>query len=142
MCFRVREFVAKLLQPHCAHNIQSNSHYHCVATVILGFAVFASNVIGHFTQNEMLIYVSELLQFGMCISLLLLFVAVHIYMTRTSVGDAAASTFRKRRRLVHVAFAFVEITLLLRTLLWLYIAVALHNATRVLIPALLPPCLE
>ena len=46
MCFRVREFVAKLLQPHCAHNIQSNSHYHCVATVILGFAVFASNVIG------------------------------------------------------------------------------------------------
>lgn len=131
MCFRVREFVAKLLQPHCSASIQSNSHYYSVATVILGFSVFAVNVIGHFSQNELLIYVSELLQFGMCISLLLLFVLVHIYMTRTSVCDAAASSFRKRRRLVHMAFAIVEITLLMRTIFWLYIAAALHNAPRV-----------
>jgi len=130
MCFRVREFVAKLLQPHCSASIQSNSHYYSVATVILGFSVFAVNVIGHFSQNELLIYVSELLQFGMCISLLLLFVLVHIYMTRTSVCDAAASSFRKRRRLVHMAFAIVEITLLMRTIFWLYIAAALHNAPR------------
>jgi hypothetical protein len=135
MCFRVREFVAKLLQPHCSASIQSNSHYYCVATVILGFSVFAVNVIGHFSQNELLIYVSELLQFGMCISLLLLFVLVHIYMTRTSVCDAAASSFRKRRRLVHTAFAFVEITLLMRTIFWLYIAAALHNATAVQRPS-------
>jgi hypothetical protein len=57
-----------------------------------------------------------------------LFVVVHIYVSRTSIGDASASSFRKRLRLVHVAFAIVEITLLLRSVLWINIAIALHDA--------------
>jgi hypothetical protein len=132
MCLRVREFVAKLLQPHCCANINSSTHYYCVATVILGFAVFSVNVLGHFTKNELLIYVSELLQFAMCLTLLLLFIVVHVYIGRTSVGEAAASSFRKRRRLVYIAFVIVEITLILRAILWLYIAIALHHAADVL----------
>jgi hypothetical protein len=131
MCLRVREFAAKLLQPHCAAYIQSGSHYYSVATVILGFAVVAVNVLGHFSKNELLIYVSELLQFGMCVAMLLLYVSVHIFFARTSICDAVASSFRKRRRLVHVAFAVVEITMLLRTVLWLKIAVAIHDAAQV-----------
>jgi hypothetical protein len=131
MCLRVREFVAKLLQPHCQVGIDSSSHYQSVATVILGFAVFAVNVLGHFTKNELLIFVSELFQFGMCISLLLLYVGVHIYVSRTFLGEAVAPSFRKRRRLVYMAFAVVEITLVLRAILWLYIAIALHDVAEV-----------
>jgi hypothetical protein len=131
MCLRVREFVAKLLQPHCFASIDSSSHYQSVATIILGFAVFAVNVLGHFTKNELLIYVSELCQFGMCISLLLLYIGVHIYISRTFLGDAAAPSFRKRRRMVYMAFVIVEITLILRAILWLYIAIALHDAAQV-----------
>ena len=131
MCLRVREFAAKLLQPHCTAYIHSSSHYYCVATVILGFSVVAVNVLGHFSKNELLIYISELLQFGMCVAMLLLYVSVQIFFARTSICDAAASSFRKRRRLVHVAFAVVEIALLLRTVLWLKIAVAIHDAAQV-----------
>jgi hypothetical protein len=131
MCLRVREFVAKLLQPHCHASINSSSHYYSVATVILGFAVFAINVLGHFTKNELLIYVSELCQFGMCISLLLLFLGVHIYIGRTFLGEVAAPSFRKRRRLVYMAFVVVELTLILRAILWLYIAISLRDAAQV-----------
>ena len=131
MCLRVREIVAKLLQPHCSANIHSNSHYYCVATVILSFSVFAVNVIGHFSRNNLLIFISELLQFGICIAVLILFICVHIYVGRTSVGAAAASSYHKRRRLVHAAFAVVEITLLIRAILWINIAIALNDADQV-----------
>jgi len=77
---------------------------------------------------------SELLQFGICIAVLILFIAVHVCVGRTSVGAAAASSFHKRRRLVHAAFAVVEITLLLRAILWLNIAIALNDAAQVRTP--------